>query len=128
MLKAYKVKTYIAVNDKPKKQIFSIGYGLTEGELPDTFTTIWSFKDCFNHKLPTPAVKTDTTLFRKRHYVEVEYAWDDSDRYYNFDSLTIERHYEPYEITIKELFEDYSADECIQYLKDRGMTTCPVLK
>lgn len=128
MLKAYKVRTCIAVDNKPKKQIFRIGYGLTEDELPRIVTTTWSFQDCFDKKVPTPAIKTDTTLFRKRPYVEIEYAWDDADRYYNFDSLTIERHYESCDITLKELLEYYSADECIQYLKDRGMTACPILK
>lgn len=128
MLKAYKVTTYIAVDDKPKREIFQKGYGLTEGELPDVATTICSFQDCFNITLPTGAIQTNKTLFRKRPYVEIEYAWDWHDRYYNFDSITIERHYEPYDVTLNELFEDYSADQCIQYLKDRGMTACPILK
>ena len=128
MLKAYKVKTDISVNDGPKTRISRIGYGLTEEELPRVVTTTWSFQDCFDKKIPTPAIKTDTTFFRQRPYVEVEYAWDKVDRYYNFDSITIERHYEPYDITLDELFKDYSADECIQYLKERGMTACPILK
>lgn len=128
MLNAYKVRTYISIDNKPKKQILRIGYGLTEDELPRVVTTSWSFQDCFDKQLPTPAVKTGTTIFLNRPYVEVEYAWDDVDGYYNFDSITIERHYEPYDVTLNELFDNYSADECIQYLKDRGMTTCPILK
>ena len=128
MLKGYKVKTDISVNDGPKKRILHIGRGLTEEELPRIVTTTWSFQDCFDKQLPTPAIKTGTTLFFERPYVEVEYSWSDVDRYYNFDSITIERHYEPYDVTLNELFEEFSADECIQYLKDRGMTTCPILK
>jgi hypothetical protein len=38
MLKGYKVKTDISVNDGPKKRIFQIGYGLTEKELPRVVT------------------------------------------------------------------------------------------
>jgi len=128
MLKGYKVKTDIFVNDGPKNRISRIGYGLTEEELPRTVTTTWSFQDCLDNKVPSPAIKTDTTLFRNRPYVEIEYSWSDVDRYYNFNSITIERHYEPYDITLNELFKEYSADECIQYLKERGMTTCPILK
>ena len=45
MLKAYKVKTYIAINDKPKRKIREIGYGLIEDELPRVITTLWSFQD-----------------------------------------------------------------------------------
>lgn len=128
MLKAYKVRTYITIDDKPKKELFRIGYGLADMELPNVVTTICSFQDCFEKEFPTRAIKTDTTFFRKRPYVEIEYAWDQVDRYYNFDSITIERHYEPYEVSLDELFKDYSADECIQYLKERGMTVCPILK
>lgn len=128
MLKAYKVRTNISVDGQPMKSIFRIGYGLTEDELPRTVTTTWSFQDCFDQKVPTPAIKTDVTLFRKRPYVNVEYEWDDVDRYYNFDSIVVERRYEPYDITLNELFKEYSAEEAIQYLKDRGMTICPILK
>lgn len=128
MLQAYKVKTYIAVNDQPKKEIWRLGYGLTEDELPGVVTTTFSFRDCLDKELPTPAIKTGKTFFRKRPYVRVEYDWEDMKYYYNFDSITIERHYEPYDITLNTLFKSYSADQCIQYLKERGMTTCQILK
>lgn len=128
MLKAYKVSTYISVNNEPKCEVFGIGHGLTEDELSRVVTTTYSFKDCFEKKLPTPAIKTGITSFRKRPYVEVEYSWSEVDRYYNFDFITVERHYEPYNITLDELFKDYSADKSIQYLKERGMNTCPILK
>lgn len=128
MLQAYKVITYIAVNDEPKKEISKVGYGLTEDELPRVVTTTFSFQDCLDKQLPTPAIKTYKTFFRKRSYVGVEYNWDDVKQYYGFASITIERHYEPYNITLNELFEEYSADQCIQYLKERGITTCPILK
>lgn len=125
MLKSYKVRTYISVNNKPKIEVFQIDYGLTEDELPRVVATSWSFKDCFDEKVPTPVIKTGVTSFRKRPYVEVEYSWSAVDRYYNFDSITVERHYEPYDITLDELFKKYSADKSIQYLKERGMNTCP---
>ena len=128
MLKAYKVRTYIAVNDQPKKEIWRIGCGLTEDELPRVVTTTFSFQDCFDEQLPTPAIKPCKTFFRKRPYVRVEYDWEDVKYYYDFDSITIERHYEPDDITLNELFKKYSADQCIQYLKERGITTCPIIK
>lgn len=128
MLQAYKVRTYIAVNDQPKKEIWRIGHGLTEDELPRVVTTTFSFQDCLDKPLPTPAIKPRKTFFRKRPYVMIEYDWEYVKYYYNFDSVTIERHYEPYDITLNELFKGYSADQCIQYLKERGITTCPIMK
>lgn len=128
MLKAYKVRTYISVNDKPKIELGRLGHGLADIELPNVVTIIYSFQDCFDKELPIKAIGTGVTFFRKKPYVEIEYAWDTVDRYYDFDSITIEKHYEPYDVSLNELFEEYSADECIQYLKERGMTTCPILK
>ena len=128
MLKAYKIRTYIAVNDQPKKEVWKIGYGLTEDEVPRIVTTAFSFQDCFDKQLPTPAITTHKTLIRKKPYVRVEYEWDDAYYYYNFDSISIERHYEPYDITLNELFKRYSAEQVIQYLKERGMTACPIMK
>ena len=125
MLKAYKVRTYIAVDDKPKVELFGIGYGLTDEEVPMVVTTVWSFQDCFDKKLPTCNVTTGNTLFRKRPYVEIEYSWSSIDRHYKFNNITIEKHYEPYSITLDELFKEYSADQCMQYLKERGMSICP---
>ena len=128
MLKAYKVRTYIAVNDNPKKEIWRVGYGLTEDELPRIVTTTFSFQDCFDKELPTPAIKTYKTFFRKRPYVSVEYDWEDVKYYYDFDTVTIERQYEPYDITLDALIKCYPADQVIQYLKERGITACPILK
>lgn len=45
MLKAYKVRTYISIDNKPKKELFKIGYGLADMELPNVVTTICSFQD-----------------------------------------------------------------------------------
>lgn len=124
MLNAYKVRTYITVDDRPKIEVFGIGYGLTGGELPKVIKTKWSFRDCFDKRLPTPSVKTGTTFFGKRPYVEIEYSWCAVDRHYRFNNIIIERHYEPYDISLKELFEDYSAEDCVRYLKERGMSIC----
>lgn len=128
MIQAYRVTTYIAVNDEPKKEYWCDGYGLTEEELPQVITTTYSFQDCFDKQLPTLAIQTNKTSFRKKPYVEVWYDWENVKYYYHFDSITIEKHYEPYDITLDELFKKYSADQCIQYLKERGMTACPILK
>ena len=121
MLKAYKVITYIAVDNQPKKEVWKIVYGLTEDEVPRIVTTTFSFQDCFDKQLHTPAITTHKSFIRKKPYVRVEYDWDDAYYYYEFDSITVERHYEPYDITLNELFKEYSAEQCIQYLKERNL-------
>lgn len=127
MLKPYKVHTYISVDDGPKHKIWSVGYGLTEDELPNVAEVSYTFQEALTKKLPTPHVTTGITLFRKRPYVKIEYSWCNEDEYYNFDHITIERHKEPWtEATLKDIHDYTSADQFIQYLKERGITTCPM--
>lgn len=129
MLKPYKVYTYISVNGGSKTQISSVGYGLTEEELPSTFEKSYTFQEALTKKLPTPYVTTGKTSLFKRPYVKIEYSWCHEDQYYNFDTITIERRKEPWaNATLKDIHDYSSADQFIQYLKERGMTTCPILK
>lgn len=129
MLKPYKVYTYISVDGAPKTKIMNVGYGLIDRELPCVITTHWSFQEVLTNELPTSAITIGTTFFRKRPYVKVEYSWDSVNKYYHFDHITIERHYEPWKYaTFKEIIEKTDAEDFIQYLKERGMNTCPILK
>lgn len=129
MLKPYKVTTYVSVNGGPKNRMWSVGYGLTEDELPNTVETSYTFQEALTKKLPTPDVKTDTTFFRKRPYVKISYSLFYEDEYYNFDAITIERRKEPWtDATLKDIHDCSTADQFIQYLKERGMTSCPILK
>ena len=128
MLKPYKVKTYISVNDGPKTEVWSTGYGLTEDELPSIVEVPYTFQEVLTEKLPTPDVTTGTTLFRKRPYVKIEYSWCTSDIYYNFDHITIERRKELWaNATLKDVHDYSPADQFIQYLKERDMSVCPIL-
>lgn len=128
MLTPYKVYIYISVDDAPKVQVMNIGYGLTDRELPCIITSHWSFQEVLTKQLPTPAITIGTTFFRKRPYVQVEYSWDAVDKYYHFDHITIERHYEPWKYaTLQDIMKMTDAEDFIQYLKERGMTTCPIL-
>ena len=84
MLKPYKVHTYISVNGGSKTKVWSVGYGLTEDELPNTVELSYTFQEALTKELPTPDVTTGTTLFRKRPYVKIQYSWCCEDEYYNF--------------------------------------------
>lgn len=125
MLKPYKVYTYISVNGGPKTEVWGVGYGLTDDELPHTVEVSYTFQEALIKKLPTPYVTTGTTFFRKRPYVKISYSWCQEDEYYNFDTITIERRKEPWtNATLKDIHDYSPADQFIQYLKERGITVC----
>ena len=127
MLKPYKAHIYVSVNNEPKRQLWYVEYGLTEYELPIVFEKSFTFQEALSHKWVTPCITTGITLFLKRPYVKIEYSWCSEDEYYNFDRITLERRVEPWtDATLKDIHDYSSADQFIQYLKERGITTCPM--
>ena len=127
MLKPYEVSTYISVNDGQKTQVSQFGLGLTDRELPCVITSHYSFQEALTQLLPTPAITTGTTSFLKRPYVKIQYSWCEEDTWYNFDHITVEHHYEPWKhATLNDIMEVADAEDFIQYLKERGMNTCPL--
>ena len=129
MLKPCKVKTYVSVDGGPKRRLWSVEYKLTERELPNSFEYGVNFSQIVNHQFRIPNVTTDVTLFRNKPYINILYASFDKKRYDNFDELRVEECEELWEdATLKDIYECAPADQCIQYLKERGMTACPILK
>jgi hypothetical protein len=128
MLKAYKVYTYITVDNKYKYEPLRYSIGLTDDFKPKVTTQTYTFQELIdNNAEGIDYVITGKTFFLKIPYIKIQH-WPEDGFHYNFDSITIEKHYVPWNITMNELFEDFSADQCIQYLKDRGITACPILK
>ena len=73
---------------------------------------------------------TDITLFRKRPYITLpDTSRDILSRTYSekeVESVEVKIVYEPYSTTMKHLAEMLDADEFCAYLRDRGITTCPL--
>ena len=129
MLKPCKLYTYVSVNDGPKYQIGSVAYGLIEGKLPVVIEKSFTFQEVLTHKCNDPYITAGATFFLKRPYVKIEYSWCTEEVYYNFDHITLESRAEPWEnATLKDIHDHSAADQFIQYLKERGITTCPILK
>ena len=127
MLNPYKVYTYISVNDEPLCKVESVGYGLAEDDSLNISETSYTFQEALTKKLPTPHITTGTTCFLKRPYVKITYSWCHEETYYNFDHITIQRCKLPWtDATLKDIHDYSSADQFIQYLKERGITTCPM--
>ncbi len=129
MLKPCKVTYYVSINGSPKRKLWTTKYGLTKYELPHSFEYGQSFANIINcgSRAFAPDVYIGTTLFRKRPYVEIRYNRDDEESYYGFDEIRIEERVEPWEqATLKDIHDYSTAEQFIQYLKERGITTCPM--
>ena len=129
MLQAYRVSTYIIIDGKRQEMPFDYKTILVDNLNPKTTTEVYTFQEIIDTKAAgLNYITVGKELLFRRPYVKVCYTWCHEEVYYKFNTLTVERQYKPCSLTMNELFDGFSADQCIQYLKERGMTACPILK
>lgn len=136
MLKVYKVKSYASINGAPYRRVGDTEHIASDKELisKQLFDNI-SFNECreylSNHTLSGLCNSQVYDIFcRSKPSVEVEYTdtWEDVS-YKHFNTLSYKYEVEEWtNVSLDWIIKNLSADECIQYLKERGMTTCPILK
>ena len=128
MLKSYKYKLQISLNGAVWNTIH-IGYTelREEHELTKVFIENYSFTEAYNwmlHNLHNNW-SAEYTLFKKRPKIKIQYGWSTIETYKSFDTLSIRAIYEERPITMRDL-QNEDAELVIQYLKERGITTCPM--
>lgn len=131
MLKIYDVCDYISIDGAKWREVGGGGYRITDEEVEDRLVLDQASFEQAREYLSKNAlwgVKNDSTLFRNKPIIRVSYvdAWDYVD-YRHFDTMLYKRKYtERKDVSFKWLMEHLTADQFIQYLKERGITTCPM--
>lgn len=132
MLKVYRVKSYVSINGEDWLHIGYDGHKITDDSPTEKILlNNATFDECFeyikNHNLD--GIWLDSTLFRNRPIIYIgESSWD-AHRYDHFNTISYKYVYEEWEdVSLNYIMNNFSADKCIQYLKERGMTACPILK
>ncbi len=69
-----------------------------------------------------------TTFFRKKPCIVTQgWNYDDRETYTHFNTLSYKTVYEEMpNVSLAYIMKNFPADKCIQYLKERGITTCPM--
>lgn len=104
-------------------------------ECVDKYRTIDTWKDIVGYVAEglLPNAEMHMTFFKKRIYLILP----NSNIYTDFRTVVNEKDFEKLEVrviyrepvlTIKQLANILDADEFLQHLKDRGISTCPMLK
>lgn len=133
MLKIYDVIDYISIDGARWRSVGGWRYKATDDELENKLIlNDVSFDEAREYFAdhPLDGVCNDNTFFRNKPTIRVKYsdAWD-SVEYRHFNKLSYKREFEEWKnVTLEWIMKHLSADQCIQYLKDRGMATCPILK
>ena len=132
MLKVYKVHDYVSIDGAKWRQV-GYGYRIAE-EKPENNLVLYeaSFDNAreylSNNKLD--GVWNDSTFLFRNPTIVVDYddAWE-SVEYRKFKNISYQTIFTEWtSVTLEWIVQNLPADECIQYLKERGMTVCPILK
>lgn len=131
MLKIYDVHDYVSIDGARWRELDVTGYRATDEEPQDTIIlNNISFDEVRSYLLThrVCGLCNDCTPFRHKPLVCVKYwdAWDYVD-YKHFTTLSYKREFvERKDVTFEWMTKHLSADQLIQYLKERGITACPM--
>lgn len=133
MLKIYNVTNYVSIDNADWREVGGCGYKATDEE-PENKLVLdnLSFDEVYEYLSQNhlSGVLDDSTFFRNKPIIRVDYndAWDFVE-YRNFDKMSYKREFEEWRgVSLNWIMKHLSADQCIQYLKERGITACPILK
>lgn len=136
MLKIYEVRNYVSVDGADWRQVVWSWFGPTEcmatSEDVDTKHKLCeaSFDEAYEHlqNSPLDGLYIDKTFWRERPIINI--------RYQDAREIVSYKHFEAisYKIEFKEwttvsldwIISTLPVDQTIQYLKERGITTCPM--
>ena len=131
MLKIYDVNDYVSINGAKWRSVGGYGYKATD-EKPENELILYdaTFDEVYEYleQNSLSGVQDDKTFFRKKPIIRVFYndAWE-SVEYRRFNKMSYKREFkENKNVSLNWIMKHLTADECIQYLKDRGIAACPI--
>lgn len=135
MLKIYRVEYYVSIDGGEWREVeepHCYGYVLRDDKEPTSqyIVPMMIFSEFYEYiqKNPLSGVNYGKNILGKP-YIQLMYdwSWDGWERYYTFKVISYKRDFkECPKFTLAEIFKNFPADQCIQYLKERGMTACPM--
>lgn len=132
MLKVYTVRNYVSVDGGKWYEVGTCRDVMYSN--PESATIVIdnaSFDEwCeFLQEQKLDGIYYTTTFFRKKPCI-VTHDWSyyyDCEKYTHFNTLSYKTVYEEWEnVSLAYIMKNFPADQCIQYLKERGITACPM--
>lgn len=130
MLKVYTVKSYVSINGEDWQRVGISGHTITDDNPTEkVILDNATFDECYEYvsQHSLDGIYLDSTLFKNKPIIYIGYSIFDNHRYDHFDTISYKYVYEEWEdVSLNYIMEHFSADKCIQYLKERGMSACPM--
>ena len=131
MLKVYRVYDCVSIDSAEWREIGDRGYRITDEDISDVIildnASFAQTREYLRNKICI-GMHNSETFFRHKPLIDIHYsdAWDYVS-YRHFDTLSYKRVYVEWTTaSMQWLMEHATADQFIQYLKERGITTCPM--
>lgn len=132
MLKVYTIKSYVSINGENWKHVGHDGHTMSDDNpTEEIFLDNATFNECYEYVInqPLDGICPDSTLFKKKPIIYIKDSSFYDHRYDYFDTISYKYVYEEYKyVSLDYIMKHFPADKCIQYLKERGMSACPILK
>lgn len=134
MLKVYKMRYYVSIDNEKWFEVDDgyYPYILRDDKEPTVCNIInnMTFEECYellqNNGLC--GLKYDKTIFNKKRIIVMRsWSYDQWYAYKDFKTISYKCVFVEFpKMTLSEIFKHFPADQCIQYLKERGITACPM--
>ena len=130
MLKVYRFSRLVSIDDGEWRKTGESGYVMRND---DPTEEIWceniSFDECYERLESDcpPYLGRDHTIFGHKPQIRIDYCRDGFKWYTRFKTISYKKVYdEATYLTLEDIMKRFPADKCIEYLKDRGLTVCPL--
>lgn len=132
MLKVYTVKSYVSINGGDWQRVGHSGHIMTDNNPTEkVILNNATFDECYKYvsQHSLNGICLYSTLFKNKPIIYIDDKHLYEHRYDHFDTISYKYVYEEWEdVSLDYIMKHFSADKCIQYLKERGMSACPILK
>lgn len=134
MLKPYMTWNEVSFEEGKWRKIYGGDYDYImmdeNNSEPQTILDRVSFDECFEfleHNCIYGTVHYKS-FFTKKPIIKISYWWDDIECYKKFEHISIRKVYrEVTHMSLADIMKKIDAERVIQYLKERGLATCPML-
>lgn len=128
MLKVYIVRNYVSVDGGKWYEVGNAGNTMFDDSEPkEVIINNGSFDEWYKYLQENrlDGIYCDKTFFKKKPCIIThEWSYDSYEKYTNFNTLSYKIVYKEWEnVSLDYIMRNFSADKCIQYLKERG---CPM--
>ena len=136
MIKIYKVYSFVSIDNADWCRVGGFRYRVTSEDVENMLILEnLSFDEAYEYLLGKSlcgiySSSTSPLLGKSKSIINIEYndSWC-SVKYKHFEKISYKIEFSEWnDVTLNWIIKNLPADECIQYLKERGITACPIIK